>query len=138
MLQVWSGFISVSTRFAQFLEDWWKATWLTLGVLAVVAGIITDRVLGEPVIITLCVAMVLLARPGRVAKLFTGSLGAVGAVLAIAGGGETGLFDNDLWRLLAFLVGSSAFIALALIFFWWIIRNNRPPQPPTENHKGVL
>ena len=87
------------------------------------AGAITDQVSGEPVIIALCVAMVLIARPGRVARLFTGGLVAVGAVLAIAGGGDTGLVNSDLWLLLAILVGGSAFIALVLIIFYCIIRN---------------
>ena len=123
MSRMRAAFINTGKRIAQFLEDWWKATWLTLGVLAVLAGAITDQVSGEPVIIALCVAMVLIARPGRVARLFTGGLVAVGAVLAIAGGGDTGLLNSDLWLLLAILVGGSAFIALVLIIFYCIIRN---------------
>lgn len=135
MLQMWSAFIATCTQMAQFFEDWWKVTWLTLGVLAVVAGAITDRVQGEPVIIALCVAMILLARPGRVARLLTGALVAVGAVLAVAEGGESGLLDRNLWRFLALLVGGSAFIALVIISFRWIFRNDRHPQTSTEVEK---
>ena len=111
-------------RLTRFLKSWWTLTWLTLGVLAVSAAVGADQVKGEASILALCVAMITLARPGMVARVLTGVLGAVGALLVIFQG-EAGLFIGGLWLMVGIMIGGSAIIGLMLMAFWEIMRNDR-------------
>ena len=121
----------------QLLRNWWTLTWLTLGMLAVVAGIVADKVRGEPAILALCVTMILIAQPSARVRVLTGALGAVGALLAIAQG-QFGLIDRGLWLQLAFLVGGSATIALVSMVFWRLTRNDQTPQSVAEDQRDVV
>lgn len=114
-------------------RDWWHLTWIIVGVVAVVAGAFAEQVKGEPVILALCVAMILLAWPGRVARAFAGILAAVAALLAVAQQGKFGLRDPDLWLFLTILVGVSAFIALVLVLIRQGVQEGKEPPPtPTR------
>lgn len=108
---------------ARFLRNWWISTWLTLGIIAVIAGTGAEEVSVEPTVLALCVAMVLIAQPGSRVRIVTGVLGAVGALLAIAQG-EFGVFDRDLWLSMGILVGGSATIALVIMGMWWYFQDD--------------
>lgn len=108
----------------RFLRAWWTLTWLTLGGVAVVAAVIADRIRGEPAILALCVAMILLAQPGRTVRILTGVLTAVGALLVVFQG-NLGPFDQGVWLPLAALVGIPAVMVLLFLVVWELIRADR-------------
>ncbi len=129
----------------RFLEAWWNVTWLYLGFISVAAAFLADTVRGEPTVIVLCVAMLLLARDLRRERGITiliGILGLLGVALTFPAKYEVGALTLGLWVVIGVLVLASAFTTLILMLAWfaycepWRQRNRKQRRRRRRQLRG--
>ena len=107
-----------------FLKHWWNTTWIYMGFAAVLSAFLAEKVMAEPTIILLSIAMVLVVRDmgairtNRITTVLVLILGVVGAFLSLPKEAEVGALNPQLWAVVGIIIGVSA---LTVFFFVLII-----------------
>ena len=114
-----------------FLKHWWNTTWIYLGFAAVASAFLAEKVMGEPTVILLCVAMVLAVREmgavgkDKIASVLVVVLGVVAAFLAFPKEAEVGVWDFQIWAVVGVIIGVSAMTVLFFVLAFTSDRNSQ-------------
>ena len=92
------------------------------GFASITAAFLADTVRGEPTVIVLCVAMLLLARDlkrERGITILIGILGMFGAALAFPSKYEVGALTLGVWAVIGVLISLSAVTSIVFLLIWF-------------------
>ena len=121
-----------------FLKHWWNTTWIYMGFAAVLSAFLAEKVMAEPTIILLSIAMVLVVRDmgairtNRITTVLVLILGVTGAFLSLPKEAGVGALNPQLWAVIGIIIGVSAltvfFFVLIIPLDWRSQRNKRRPR----------